>query len=126
MSMYTPLNMEKWELGDMEVGKYSPVPYGPSNANPLLLNIPKLMPMIPLGKPTKVSGGLSKGCYANPDAISVGSTIVTQNYLSVPQQDNRSFRLPIFWHGDIVMVEIHNKNPDTRFTTTKVDNSSSP
>lgn len=122
MSIHNPLNIEKWSISDFEHGKYSPV-VGASNASPLKLHIPKLMPMIGFGVPTVSSVGLSKSCFVNGSAISVSSTTSVQNYLSVPQQDNRRFSLPIFRNGDVIMVEIHNKNPDTRFITTKVDNS---
>lgn len=121
-----PLNIVPWELGNYEVGIYLPPPHGLANANPLQLNIPKLMPKIPVGKPTKSSTSINKSCYLNQDAISVGSTISIQNYLSTPHQDNRKFANLLLSSGAKLTIEIRNQNPDTRFVTTKIDPSWNP
>ncbi len=122
MNVFNPSNIEKWELGDAEIGKVCPTPRAYANSS-LQLNIPKLMPLIPLGKPKITNISLSKGCYANANNIAVSRTIATQNYITVNHQANRSFRNTYLSHGDTVLVEVHNKNPDTIFISTKIDKS---
>lgn len=121
VNVFNPINMEKWGLDEYEVGFFCPI--CGSSSGSLKLNIPKLMPKIPLGIPLSVPTGISKSCYENPNDLSIATTIQTQNFLTVPPQANRSFSAPLFSQGAKIMVEIHNKNPDTRFITTKVDNS---
>lgn len=124
-----PANVEKWSLGNIEVGlfMYHPKPYGPSSGT-LKLNIPKLMPMISGFDPKITVKSINKSCYINDSACkpSVGTTINTQNYKSVPPQDNREFKKPVFWRGDRIFVEIRNGNLDTMFLSTKEDNSTDP
>lgn len=124
-----PINIQKWELGNMEVGTFmcKPLPYATSRGT-LKLNIPKIMPLISGSSPEITVGSLNKSCYVNDSSCkpSVGSTIRTQNFKSVPPQDNRSFENPVFWRGDKIYVEVRNKNPDTMFLSTKEDNSSFP
>lgn len=122
MTVFNPTNIEKWELGDSEIGKVCQSPRIYANSN-LQLNIPKLMPLIPLGKPKVTNISLSKGCYANANNIAVSRTIGTQNYITVSHQANRSFRNSYLSQGTTVLVEVHNKNPDTIFISTKIDQS---
>lgn len=122
MSIVNPLNVHKWDLGNMEVGKYVTASSG-SSSGTLKLYIPKLMPFISMGMAKASPIGISKSCFANADTIAVATTLQSQNFLSVPPQDNRSFKLPRLSFGGRVFVEIRNKNPDTRYVSTKEDNS---
>lgn len=122
MNIFNPSNIEKWELGDTEIGKICISPRVYANSN-LQLNIPKLMPLIPLGRPKVTNISLSNSCYANANNIAISRTIGTQNFITVSHQANRSFSNEYLSYGDTVLVEVHNKNPDTIFLSTKIDSS---
>ena len=117
-------NLTSWEINDTEVAKYCISPWGGSGGS-LPLYIPKLMPNIPMGKPKTFPVYLNKSCYCNASACrpNVATRLSSQNYITVPPLDNRSFRLPHFWYGDTLQIEVHNKNVDQLFISTKVDNS---
>lgn len=118
-------NNKKWKVDNTEIGFYIIPPWGSSSANPLKLHIPKIMPLIPRGKPKVTVSSLNKSCYLNEKscAPSVPTTVRTQNYISVKQRDNRHFIKPLLRSGSKVYVDIENGNIDTMYISTKVDNS---
>lgn len=118
-------NLTNWCMSDYEVG-YTIVPPWCSSGGSLQLYIPKLMPDISQGRPKSTTVQLNKSCFINDKKCEppVSSSISTQNYITVPPQDNRTFQDPIFYPGSRVYVEVHNRNPDNLFITTKEDNSS--
>ena len=116
-------NIEQWSISNYEIGYTCPQVC--SSGGSQMLNIPKIMPDIPLGKPKSTPVPLNKSCYINDKKCkpSVATQISSQNYITVPPQDNRGFQLPWFHQGDRIFVEVRNQNPDNLFLSTKEDNS---
>lgn len=71
----------------------------------MLMNIPKLMPMIPRSKPLTFSEGLSKGIYCNDDKCKVEppETITCQNYLTIDRHINQHPEFPDKDNGEGIM-----------------------
>jgi hypothetical protein len=118
-------NLTTWTINDNEIGKYTISPKG-SSGGTLPLYIPKLMPLISMGKRKTTTTGINSSCYCNASECkpNIGSTTVSiQNFINVPPQSNRSFSLPIFYYGDTIQVEVHNGNVDELYLSTRVDNS---
>lgn len=117
-------NLTSWTINDTEIAKYCISPWGSSSGR-LPLYIPKLMPYISMGRPKTTRVPINKGCYCNASECkpNVGNSLTAQNYIMVGPQDNRSYSLPYFYYGDTIQVEVHNKNVDQLYLSTKVDNS---
>lgn len=122
---FNPENIEEWSMGEYEKAKYSPIS-GNSNASNLQLYIPKLMPQINFGVPKVVPLPINKSILVNDEECkpTISTTINTQNYKTVPRTNNRKFGRIELKQGAEVQVEVKDKNPDTMYVSTKIDNSS--
>ena len=121
-------NIQEWEISDYEVGYACVKPYQSANTGKIKVHVPKLMPGVPMGPPKIITESLGKSCYINATECmpSIPSTIQTQNYLTIESQRNRRFSRPVLKYGAKVIVEVHNRNPDSLNITTKEDYSDYP
>lgn len=121
-----PVNTEKWEVKYQELAWTAPPSC--STSSPLLLYIPKLMPMIGFGAPKITPRGLSDGCYCNAEECkpSVSKTISVQNYCTVPIYDNNEFICSIFYQGARIKVDFFNGSVDEIYATNRIDESVCP
>ena len=121
-------NIQEWEISDYEVAYACVKPYQPANNGKIQLHLPKVMPGTPMGPPKVITERLGKSCFVNDKKCEppVSETIKTQNYLTIEAQHNRRFSRPVLKYGAKVIVEVHNRNPDSLNITTKEDNSDYP
>lgn len=117
-------NLNSWRLEKEFIAKIAPIHC--RSSSPLQLYVPLLMPLLSLGIPKITPVSNSSSCLKNDSSCKprISSTISTQNYLTIPIHDNRSFKEGFFWQGDIVKIELYNDNLEEMYVNTKIDNSS--
>lgn len=113
-------NITEWGMGNTEVGFVS---QDCSSNGTLLLHIPKLMPAVPFGTPKITPVPLSASIFINDEKCKPKppKTINTQNYLTVPRQEDRFFKRATLKKGSRILVEVQNGNPDGLRVSTKED-----
>jgi len=116
-------NLNSWRLEKEFIGEIAPAHC--RSSSPLKLYVSSLMPSITLGVPKSSPKTLSSACLKNDTSCKprISSTVSTQNYLTIPIHDNRSFSNGWFWQGDKVKIEIYNDNLEEMYVNTKLDNS---
>lgn len=126
-SRMSPQNLNTWKMSAYELCYTVIPPYQPSNGI-LTVYMPKLMPLIGMGPPRTTSVRLNASCYCNDNACKppVPGSLSSQNFIQIPPQDNRSFRLPVLYYGERVIIECRNENADYMKVTTKEDHSKLP
>lgn len=100
--------------------------YGRTQNAKWKINIPKLMPLIPIAPPKDVKEPLPRSIFCNAAECmpSIQSQIVVQNYLIVDRPPNRSFRYAWKKHGMKHEVNIQFRNIDKINVENTLDNSS--
>lgn len=106
--------IKDWELDEHELG----IVLSPTYVGPFILNIPKLMPLIPVSSPSSSKSNINnvsindKSCDFNSP-----NTISTQNFVTFGAL--RNYRVPevmkVF--GDEVICKVYNKNPRRIYVT---------
>lgn len=117
-------NVVSWDIGDTEVAYYCRKGGGTSRGS-LPLFIPKLLPKLALLAEPQPPHILNSSCLANDRKCKPthAKQIMLQSFITVPIQSNRYFRNPYFKEGAKMYVEIHNKDLDTMYISTKYDES---
>lgn len=120
---YNPNNIQEWKLNDYEIAKTCETVK--SESGKFKLFIPKLMPLINYGKPTKTKQYISSSIFANADECkpSISTTVTTQNFRTLCMLDNDEFSKTLIPSDTEIQIEIKNGNPDSMYITSKIDNS---
>lgn len=119
---------EKWSMNETEIGynlEKTPKIRGLTEAKVWKLNIPKLMPLIPVACWKDTKDKLSKSIFANaPDCMPViQTTITTRNYIEVTRPRNCSFTYKFKPHRMRVEVNAMYRNIDDLRITNTIDES---
>lgn len=120
--MGTNNSVSNWTLGDEEIAKICSFGLIPASRT-MKVYIPKLMPLIGFGSPKNTTVSLNKSFMCNDSKCkpAVGSSVVSQNYVALSLQDNRNWSASYFNKGDVIHIEVKDKNPDYMVLSTKVD-----
>lgn len=119
---------ERWSMNEVEIAynlEKTPSTRGKTEDPVWKLNIPKIMPLIPIACWVDSKDSLSKSIFANaPDCMPVVQQIITvRNYIEVTRPRNCSFTYKYKPHRMKVEVNALYKNIDDIRITNTIDES---
>ncbi len=121
-------NIEGWSLNKTEIAynlEKTAATHGDTEASQWKLNVPKIIPLIPVGLPKETVAQLSSSIFINDKACKpvVQKSIKTRNYLVATRPANCSFKFQHKKHGIQLEVEILHENLDNLRITNTIDQS---
>lgn len=121
-------NTKTWTVNDREIAFNLQKPTsakGRTSELKWLVNIPKLMPMIPVAEPKETKHSLDKTIFCNAKECmpTIKKQITTINYLTANRPPNRAFKFALKSHGMKMEVELPFRNMDDRRIDNTIDNS---
>ena len=117
-----------WTINDREIAfnlEKTPATKGRTQDPIWKLNIPKLMPMIPVACPKTTKEKLDKSIFINAKECrpSIQEIIDTVNYLEADRPPNRAFIYAYKTHGMKLEIELPHRNMDEHRIDNTIDNS---
>lgn len=115
-------SLQDWAISEEETA-IEPEPVYSADAGTHRLYIPKLQPLIPMGIPKVTPAGLNPNIFINASDCKVtgGTTINTQNYVTVKKYDSAHFMYPLLKQGMTLKVNFLRGDIDEPYLTNNLD-----